>query len=106
MMDIYRIPALEPELEGIVTLLEGEYRDRVMDLWKGIEEKFGIASSYAAPLPHFSYQVADTYQRKGLESALSKLAGEHSTFTVRTAGLGVFTGSDASAPDARFQLGT
>jgi 2'-5' RNA ligase len=44
------------------------------------------------PIPHFSWQVTRRYDFKELKPALEKLASELTTFTVRTTGLGIFTG--------------
>ncbi len=80
-------------VQGVVSLLDSEHTKRVEDLWAELEEKLGLANTCPTPFPHFTYQVAASYQVDALEPALQHFAGRKAEFRVKTAGLGVFTGA-------------
>lgn len=79
-------------MHGVVSLLDAEHEQRVAVLWHTIERDFGIKGVYATPFPHLSYHVAQGYQRGRLDEALSAVATHIAPFTLRTSGVGIFTG--------------
>ena len=79
-------------MAGIVSLLDGENSARVRALWSELEREFGVRGVYATPFPHFSYHVAESYDAERLRDVLACFCREHQRFSVRTAGLGIFTG--------------
>lgn len=77
---------------AIVSLLDEQHHARMLELWRGLEADCGLAGVALTPLPHFSWHIAAEYDLKRLESALAVLAAGSQPFTVRTTGLGFFTG--------------
>ncbi|MCB9136195.1 MAG: 2'-5' RNA ligase family protein [Anaerolineales bacterium] len=81
-------------MHGLVSLLDSEHYARVEELWAQLETHCGLKGVQGTPMPHFSWQVTMDYDFEGLTVALKKLATEIAPFTVRTAGLGIFTGKN------------
>lgn len=80
-------------MEGVVSLLDGRHEALVDALWTELERECGVRGVRATPFPHFSYQVAERYDRGLLSVALNRVAADEPPFTVTTAGLGLFTGA-------------
>jgi 2'-5' RNA ligase len=81
-------------MHGIVSLLDESANQQVRQLWDELHHRFGIQQLVErVPFPHFSYQVAADYQEDELDDALRTFAADHQPFTVTTAGLGIFAGS-------------
>jgi 2'-5' RNA ligase len=80
-------------LHGVVSLLDRPQYAQVERLWAELAEGFGVRGVYITPYPHFSYHVAAAYDLSRLDPILQALAGETALFRVRTAGLGVFPGT-------------
>jgi 2'-5' RNA ligase len=80
-------------VHAVVSLLDPAHYRRVEALWAELAERFGVRGVYVTPYPHFSYQTAAAYDVARLEPILQRVARETTPFTVRTAGLGVFTGA-------------
>jgi len=64
----------------------------VEGLWETLRREFGVSGVYVTPYPHFTHQVARAYDEAAVEAALRRFATRHGSLTVRTAGLGIFTG--------------
>ncbi len=80
-------------MEGIVSILDAEHEQRVLDLWAELKDALGLTGVYITPHAHFSYQIAARYDRAALTPLLHAAAAAHAPFLVRTAGLGIFTGA-------------
>lgn len=81
-------------MHGIVSLLDERHDRLVRALWAELAREWGIrAVAERVPFPHFSYQVAGDYDDEDVMQALQHLTAEVSPFTVRTSGLGIFTGA-------------
>ncbi len=78
---------------AVATLLDTNSDSQIRSFWQLLETDCGLAGIKTTPLPHFSWQGAEDYPEKEVEKILEEVAGQHSPFTVRTAGLGLFTGS-------------
>ena len=78
-------------MQGIVSLLDGEARDRIEQLWEELRRDFGVRGSHSKRFPHFSYHVADEYDLTHLRSALEQLAGATRNFSTQASGIGIFT---------------
>lgn len=79
-------------MQAIVATLPEPHRTQVLDLWAGLERRFGVHSELTTEFPHFSLHVAgDDYDGECLEERLREFATEHPPLRVRTAGLGLFT---------------
>lgn len=81
-------------MHGLVSLLDPDHYARVETLWAQLETHCGLSGVKKTPVPHFSWQVTMDYDFGGLKLALAKLTTELAPFTVRTTGLGVFTGKN------------
>lgn len=85
--------AADRTLEAVVSVLDERSQEQVLALWEELRREFNVTDNYTAPIPHFSYHVAQAYDPEALDQALREFAGEWAPFHVRTGGLGVFTGS-------------
>jgi len=79
-------------MPGLVSILPQPYFDRITALWGELEAHFGIKGVNITPLPHFSYQVAESYTKQELFPALEELAAHTRPFEVIARGIGVFEG--------------
>jgi 2'-5' RNA ligase len=77
---------------AIASLLDLRSEQIVKELWERFEENCGLVGVKVAPLPHFSWQGADSYQMEPVEETLAEISAQLMPFHVRTAGLGIFTG--------------
>ncbi|HEX9115563.1 MAG TPA: 2'-5' RNA ligase family protein, partial [Anaerolineae bacterium] len=80
-------------MDGIVSLLDNQHRDRVQALWAELEREFGLRGVFATRFPHFSYHVAEVYHNDRLAPILARFAPSHAPLLARTTGLGIFTGA-------------
>jgi 2'-5' RNA ligase len=78
-------------MQGIVSLLDGEARDRIDQLWEELRRDFGVRGIHSKRFPHFSYHVADEYDLAKLRPELEQLAGATRQFLARASGIGIFT---------------
>ena len=81
-------------MHGIISLLDAEYTSKVETMWDEINKSCGLTCIEMTPLPHFSWHVAEEYDFKQLEKQLTLITQQTSPFTIRTTGLGVFTGKN------------
>jgi 2'-5' RNA ligase len=79
-------------MNGIASLLDETHTARVEALWHALEKKCGLTGVKMTPFPHFTYQVVADYDLPHLETILQVVARQSQPFTIRTAGLGLFTG--------------
>jgi hypothetical protein len=80
-------------MHGIVSLLNNNHNQLIEELWAELERGFSVDGVYITPYPHFSYHVAQDYDVDKIESVLDRITSSITTFTVRTSGLGIFTGA-------------
>ena len=78
-------------MQGIVTLLDGEARERIEEIWEELRRDFGVRGVHATRFPHFSYHVAEEYELGRLAESLEKIARELRPFSVAVSGMGIFT---------------
>jgi len=81
-------------MDAVISLLDEKHTRIIEGIWKELESRFGVSGAAVTPYAHFSYQIADCYAQEKVERALRRVAVTTSTFTVRTAGIGIFTGAD------------
>ena len=79
-------------MNGVIALLDDKHTILVQDLWKILEDECGFSEGLITPFPHFSWQIAEEYDFNGLGKKLVELTSQLPPFTIRTAGIGVFTG--------------
>jgi 2'-5' RNA ligase len=77
---------------GVVSLLDEVHTRLVHDLWAELEAETRLSAGVMTPFPHFSYHVAEEYNRARLEAALRRVASKTAPFLIKTSGLGIFTG--------------
>ena len=80
-------------MNGVVSLLDDKHYQLVEDLWLALKRQFGVEQIYKTPYPHFSYHVSPHYEQAQLIPLLQAFAQQTAVFTIRTTGLGIFTGS-------------
>lgn len=76
----------------VASLLNPAATRQVQEVWQQLELKCGLAGIKLTPLPHFSWQTAEEYNLARVEEVLQKVAERTGPFSVRTTGLGLFTG--------------
>jgi 2'-5' RNA ligase len=79
-------------MDGLVTLLPEPYYQQVETIWDELEEAFQLSGIRVTPYPHFSWQIAESYDHRRLEQEVRQFASEVQQFTVRTSGIGIFSG--------------
>jgi 2'-5' RNA ligase len=86
---------------AVVSLLDEQHYALTEALWRELESECGLTGIALRPLPHFSWHIAAEYDFKQLEAILARMAAGAAPFSVRTTGLGLFTGD---APVIYIQL--
>ena len=81
-------------MNGIASLLDEPATSRVNYWWQELEARCGLVGVKTTPLPHFSWQVTEAYDLPLLEIVLHTFARQARPFTIRTSGLGLFTGEN------------
>ncbi len=80
-------------MNGIVSLLDADHEVMVRALWSELERDFDVKRvREEVPFPHITFQGAGRYALKRMDTILQRLARDTAPFTVRTAGLGIFSG--------------
>lgn len=77
---------------AVVSLLDERHYSLIQALWRELEAECGLAGVILTPMPHFSWDIAAEYDLKRLEAALADATRDAPPLTVRTTGLGLFTG--------------
>jgi len=78
-------------MEGVVSILSEPFYGKVESIWKDVDEACGLKSVKATDIPHFSWHLAESYHEQDLASILEEVCAVTQPFSVRTAGLGMFT---------------
>lgn len=82
------------KVTALVTVLDGPYGSEIRNLWNWFQVECGAPNNLAAnPIPHFSWQGAESYRSADLDEVVLRLAETTRPFTVRTSGIGLFTGT-------------
>ena len=79
-------------MHGLVSLLDSKYHQQVEAIWQLLEDKCGLTGIRVTPFPHFSWLIASDFNWPALENTLREIASRTNPFTVRAAGLGMFSG--------------
>ena len=82
----------EVAMDGVVTLLPEPFYSDVETIWADLQLACNVRGILATPVPHFSWHVAEGYDKEQLLKNLTQICAETRPFTIRTAGLGIFTG--------------
>jgi 2'-5' RNA ligase len=67
-------------MHGLVTLLPDPYYAKVVSLWDELEARY----------PHFSWNIAEAYDRPQMDWAVAETGLVTPVFNVQTAGIGLF----------------
>jgi len=78
-------------MNGIVSRLDPQSHHRIETLQNDILQRCELVRS-DLPAPHLTWQVVEKYDLVQLDCVLKKFITHASPFTVRLAGLGIFTG--------------
>ena len=81
-------------MHGLVSLLPDPYYSKVSEVWEELDNRFGLKGVQVTPLPHFSWQIGENYNFDKLEEAMKGITSRTKPFTVRTTGLGIFSGDE------------
>jgi hypothetical protein len=60
--------AWEASMEATVSLLDEEHYRLTVSLWSELESQFGLRGIHVTPFPHFSYHVAQEYDKESNEN--------------------------------------
>ena len=77
-------------MHGLVTLLPKPYYEKVKSLWDGLEARFGLNGIRITPYPHFSWNIAEEYDRPQMDWAVAETGLVTPVFNVQTSGIGLF----------------
>lgn len=94
MVDFIRnIFAPEKRLQyGVAALLDDEHNLIIREIWQELDTILGIQHPFDNPIPHITHVQASELEKPDFYLALDKFAQNQPPFSVRTVGLGVFTG--------------
>jgi 2'-5' RNA ligase len=76
----------------IASLLDETHETIVKNIWHELETELGISHPIANPTPHMTQIQAQAIDSAQLHDAMEQFAAFQPPFTIRTAGLGLFTG--------------
>ena len=79
-------------MHGLVSILDAPHDELVESLWHQLEAGCGLSGVKVTPLPHFSWQIAEDYPEPETQTILQTMAYKTGPFTIRTGGLGIFSG--------------
>lgn len=79
-------------MHGVVSILDDHHCLLVENLWAELSSRFGVGAIYANPYPHFSYHIAESYDFASLANLMRRFCARNRPLTIRTGGLGIFTG--------------
>lgn len=79
-------------MHGLVSLLPEPYNGEILNIWRSLEDDFGLKGIRGSPYPHFSWQMGENYYLPAIEEKMVEVCKALSPFEIRTAGLGLFTG--------------
>jgi 2'-5' RNA ligase len=79
-------------MHGIVSLLPQPYYKEVESIWNKLEKEIGLTGVRVTPYPHFSWQIAESYDMDKLINVFEDIAVCTKPFEVKTTGIGLFTG--------------
>ena len=77
---------------AIATLLDLASEEIIRSLWNRFEVRCGLTGIKDMNLPHFSWMSADSFLFEPVQEVLDEIAKEAQPITVRSAGLGIFSG--------------
>lgn len=79
---------------GVVTTLSDPHRQQILQLWQELKARFNVDHPGATCIPHFSYHISPEYDIDALKQILQETAVSTSPFTLKTTGIGIFSGEN------------
>ena len=76
----------------VASLLDIESDKKVQNVWSVLEDNCSLKGIRSTPLPHISWQASEDFLFEDLERYLIEFTSHHKPFSIRTTGLGIFTG--------------
>jgi 2'-5' RNA ligase len=80
------------DINGVASLLDDEHIARLTECWHLLETRCGMKGKNTDLPPHFTWQMVARYDLTQFEPLIRALAWATQPFTVRTSGLGIFSG--------------
>jgi 2'-5' RNA ligase len=79
-------------MHGLVSLLDPEHYAQVEAIWRELETACSLTEIQVTPFPHFSWLIAEDFDWPTLEAAMQEISAQTGPFSIRTAGLALFSG--------------
>jgi len=79
-------------MQALISRLPKPYEAQVLDLWKELKEKFGLKYIWTTTIPHFTWQMGESYQLQAITPILEKRAAELEPFEISVEGVESFIG--------------
>lgn len=80
-------------VSGVVALLDANSTAKIEAIWREFQDEFDVHGVSRTPIVHFSFHVAESYDALQTIPTVRAIARTMPSFKVRTAGLGIFTGT-------------
>ncbi|MGV8049264.1 MAG: 2'-5' RNA ligase family protein [Anaerolineaceae bacterium] len=77
-------------MQALVSTLPKPYEDLVLGLWDELEHQFGLKYVRHTPLPHFTWQLGESYQLEQVTALLEKISVKVEPFDVSVKGVESF----------------
>lgn len=85
---------MQNEMYMLASVLDPASDKRIRDIWKWLADDCGLTGINLTPLPHISWQGAECYDFVRIEEMVKKFSQEYQPFSIKTSGLGFFTGQN------------
>lgn len=79
-------------MQALISLLPEPYYAQIERIWNDLEDQFGLKYVRITPIPHFTWQLGNSYQQEEVLSILHEFTLRQEPFEVRTNGLNHFPG--------------
>ncbi|HOA22218.1 MAG TPA: 2'-5' RNA ligase family protein [Anaerolineaceae bacterium] len=74
-------------MHALISTLPKPYEDQVLRMWDALEERFGSKYVRTATVPHFTWQLGDSYALESVIPLLEQLAAEVDSFDIVVQGV-------------------
>jgi len=79
---------------GVISELNPNTCQIVRDIWQHLHDECGLQGIYETPIPHFTWLLAEQFNREHTNKILKILVTKIQSFKLHTFGLGLFTGAE------------
>ncbi|MFZ3071588.1 MAG: 2'-5' RNA ligase family protein [Anaerolineaceae bacterium] len=77
-------------MQALVSMLPKPYEEQVISLWDELENLFGLRYVRHTPMPHFTWQLGESYQREAVPPILEKMTAGLEPIDVSVEGVDTF----------------